>query len=72
MSSCKLKSCKEQPIIVLNAATSCLNAGKQVHGNLGQITNQPKEIEKLNYVHSASLAYEDGSVFMSGPFAEWL
>ena len=28
--------------------------------------------EKLHYVHSASLAYEDGSVFMSGPFAEWL
>ena len=26
----------------------------------------------MHYVHSASLAYEDGSVFMSGPFAEWL
>ena len=31
-----------------------------------------REREKLHYVHSASLAYEDGSVFMSGPFAEWL
>ena len=29
-----------------------------------------REREKLHYVHSASLAYEDGSVFM--PFAEWL
>ena len=31
-----------------------------------------KERKKLHYVHSANLAYEDGSVFMSGPFAEWL
>ena len=31
-----------------------------------------REKEKLHYVRSASLAYEDGSVFMSGPFAEWL
>ena len=31
-----------------------------------------REREKLHYVHSASLAYEDGYVFMSGPFAEWL
>ena len=30
------------------------------------------ERERLHYVHLASLAYEDGSVFMSGPFAEWL
>ena len=30
------------------------------------------EREKFQYIHSASLAYEDGSVFMSGPFAEWL
>ena len=29
-----------------------------------------RERERLHYVHSASLAYEDGSVFMSGPFAE--
>ena len=34
--------------------------------------SQQREREKLHYVHSASLAYEDGSVFMSGPFAEWL
>ena len=31
-----------------------------------------REREKLHYVHSASLADEDGSAFMSGPFAEWL
>ena len=31
-----------------------------------------RESEKLHYVHSASLAYEDGSVFMSGPFADRL
>ena len=31
-----------------------------------------RERERLHYVHSASLAYEDESVFMSGPFAEWL
>ena len=31
-----------------------------------------REREKLHDVHSASLAYEDGSMFMSGPFAEWL
>ena len=30
------------------------------------------ETETVHYVHSASLAYEDGSVFMSGPFAKWL
>ena len=30
------------------------------------------ERERFHYVHSDSLAYEDGSVFMSGPFAEWL
>ena len=37
------------------------------HGRLAE-----REREKIHYVHSASLAYEDGSVFMSGPFAEWL
>ena len=31
-----------------------------------------RERERLPHVHSASLAYEDGSVFMSGPFADWL
>ena len=31
-----------------------------------------RERERLHYVLSASLAYEDGSVFLSGPFAEWL
>ena len=31
-----------------------------------------REREKFHYVRSASLAYEDGSVFMSGPLAEWL
>ena len=32
----------------------------------------PVERENFHYVHSASLAYEDCSVLMSGPFAEWL
>ena len=31
-----------------------------------------RERERFHYIHLASLAYEDGSVFMSGPFAEWL
>ena len=36
------------------------------------LRERERETEKLHYVHSASLAYEDGSVFMSGPTAEWL
>ena len=31
-----------------------------------------REREKLHYVHSASLAYEDGSVFMPGPCSQLL
>ena len=40
--------------------------------NMRRAHVERRDREKLHYVHSASLAYEDGSVFMSGPFAEWL
>ena len=36
----------------------------------GNVCSRERERVKLHYVHSASLAYEDGSVFMSGPFAD--
>ena len=42
---------------------------EQTHGAFSILKEKR---EKLHYVHSASLAYEDGFVFMSGPFAEWL
>ena len=35
-------------------------------------TEEREKREKLHYVHSASLAHEDGSVFMFGPFGKWL
>ena len=43
------------------------------HAVLGYLANNKRDLPRqiLRYAYPASLAY-DGSVFMSGPFAEWL
>ena len=67
---------KNQTVVQLAIETAQCMMGCMAHGILVSQSTVPyavmREREKLHYVHSASVAYEDGSVFMSGPVAEWL
>ena len=54
------------------AYSSCVGSRRFKLSTLGKVTPDQLERERereIHYVHSASLAYEDGIVFMSEPAA---
>ena len=51
------------------AGALCTQHGAQAKHSGVRETEKDREEREIHYVHSASLAYEDGIVFMSEPFA---
>ena len=81
--ACHATSGLRMPICLRRLSTLCVCACDIKPVGLSAIASQPfhkwprhevwwkhDQREKLHYVRSASLAYEDRSVFMSGPFRQ--